>query len=99
MHRVIGKSPQLAEVLRGLCSSSVLFEELLCFHRGGATGTRSSDGLAVAPVLNVAAGKYAGDIGEDVVVGFDKALVGKSQTFPVFTLRSFRPVTSFFSTS
>ncbi len=55
-------------------SATTFFEILLYFERGHAAGAGGGDGLAVAAVLHVAAGKDAGDDGsvarsEDVVGG------------------------------
>ena len=53
----------------------MFFEVLLDFEGGHAAGARGGDGLAVAAVLDVAAGEDAGNPGEDVVVGFDVAVL------------------------
>ena len=52
----------------------MFFEVFLDFECGHAAGSGGGDGLAVAAVLHVAAGKDAGDAGEDVVVGADVAV-------------------------
>ena len=56
-------------------SAAVFFEILFCFEGSHAAGSRSGYGLTVAAVLHVAAGEDAGDAGEDVVMGFDIAVL------------------------
>src|SRR5215472_10884117 len=46
-------------------SSSLPFQEPLHFHRGSAARSGGGDGLAVATILNIAAGKDTSNVGED----------------------------------
>ncbi len=51
------------------------FQILLHFQRGHAAGTGGGDGLAIAAVLHVSAGKDSGHFGKDVLVR-DQVAVG-----------------------
>src|ERR1700692_402669 len=62
----------LLEVHGGLLA--VLFQKLFDFDRGHAAATGGRDGLAVAPVLHIAAGVNAVDAGVYIVVRFEIAV-------------------------
>src|SRR5580698_310614 len=49
-------------------SGAVVFQEFLDLNSSHAAGSRGGDGLAVAPVLHIAAREYAVDAGVHVVV-------------------------------
>ena len=53
----------------------MFFEILFDFEGGHAAGPGGGDGLAVAAILDVSAGENAGQAGEDVVMGFDVAVL------------------------
>src|SRR5271163_4932557 len=55
-------------------SGAVVFEKLLDLDGSHATGSGGGDGLAIAAILHVAAGKNALDTGQDVVVGLEIAV-------------------------
>ena len=53
----------------------MFFQKPFRFHGRGAAGAGGGDGLAIAAVLNVAAGEDAGDVGEDEVAGLQIAVL------------------------
>src|SRR5215472_4982861 len=62
-------------LIRTRYSFPMLFQELFNLESGHAAGAGGGDSLAVAAVLNVAAGEDAGDAGENTVFGFQIAVL------------------------
>jgi len=60
--------------IREVVSLALFFQELLHFDGGHTTGTRGSDGLPVAPVLDIAAREHSVNACEDVVVSLQVSL-------------------------